>query len=112
LTHAKSEPCRALRRCRRSVTVLATGEEADGWPDMIEAVQRGGSATPLHLHARYEERIYVLDGELRVWAAEQLSLHAGGFYAIHRRVPHMIEAGPEGARVLNITSPAGFAELV
>jgi hypothetical protein len=27
-------------------------------------------------------------------------------------VPHAIKAGPEGVRALNITSPAGFAELI
>ena len=27
-------------------------------------------------------------------------------------MPHIIQAGPAGARALNITSPAGFAELV
>ena len=26
--------------------------------------------------------------------------------------PHMIKAGPRGARALNISSPAGFAELI
>jgi hypothetical protein len=27
-------------------------------------------------------------------------------------VPHMIRAGAEGAHAINVTSPAGFAELV
>lgn len=41
-----------------------------------------------------------------------MTLRSGDFYAIPMNTPHMIQTGPEGARALNITSPAGFAELV
>lgn len=95
------------------LTILATGKETDGRHDMIEAVQPPHSATPLHLHTRYEERMYVLDGELNVWAGDdQLTLRRGGFYTIGLNVPHMIKAGPEGARAIVVSSPAGFAELL
>lgn len=96
-----------------SATILTTGAETDGRYDMVEAVQRPNSATPLHLHTRYEERLYVLDGELTVWAGDtRADLRAGGFFTIELKVPHMIESGPEGSRSLLISSPAGFAELI
>jgi hypothetical protein len=34
------------------------------------------------------------------------------FYTIPRHVPHVLRAGPRGARALDLSSPAGFAELV
>lgn len=96
-----------------TVTILATGEETNGRHDMVEAVQPPHSATPLHLHTRYEERVYVLDGELDVWASDdQVTLRRGGFYTIGLHVPHMIKAGPDGARAIVVSSPAGLAELL
>jgi uncharacterized cupin superfamily protein len=75
--------------------------------------QAAGATTPLHLHTRYQERFFVLSGSLRVWAGpEELTLRPGDFYAVPTNVPHCMQAGPEGARALQISSPAGFAELV
>lgn len=95
------------------VTILTTGEETDGRHDMVLGVKPPGSATPLHLHTKYEERLYVLDGSMTIWAGEEkVVLSPGDFYAIPTNVAHMIQAGPEGARALNVSSPAGFSELV
>ena len=55
----------------------------------------------------------MLSGSLNVWAGqEELTLLPGDFYAVPINVPHCMQAGPEGARALQISSPAGFAELV
>jgi hypothetical protein len=42
----------------------------------------------------------------------RVTLRSGDYHVIPMNVPHAIQAGPEGARALNITSPAGFAELI
>jgi hypothetical protein len=69
--------------------------------------------TPLHLHTRYEERLWVVSGSATVWAGpDKLILRSGDYYAIGLHVPHAVQAGPEGFQALNITSPAGFAELI
>jgi quercetin dioxygenase-like cupin family protein len=95
------------------VRILTAGDETGGRFDLAEVVQSAGASTPLHVHTRYEERIYVLDGSLTLWAGdEEHTLKAGGFHAIPLHVPHAIEAGPEGRRALVFSSPAGFAELV
>jgi quercetin dioxygenase-like cupin family protein len=95
------------------VTILTTGAETDGRHDLVEVVQPPGSMTPLHLHTRYEERIWVLEGELTVWVAEEkVTAGPGGFFVIPTNVPHAVQAGPAGARALTISSPAGFAELI
>jgi quercetin dioxygenase-like cupin family protein len=95
------------------VTILTTAAETEGRHDLIEARQGPGATTPLHLHTRYEERIWVVSGGLTVWAGEDtFELGSGDFQLIPRHVPHAIKAGPEGSHALLVTSPAGFAELV
>lgn len=95
------------------VTILTTGAETDGRHDLVEGVQPPLAITPLHVHTRYEERLWVLEGELTIWAGDRkVTVGPGGFFHIPTDVPHTIKAGPNGARALNITSPAGFAEMI
>ena len=55
---------------RVQVTILTTGAETDGRHDLIDSALPAGSMTPLHLHTRSEERVYVLSGSLTVWVGE------------------------------------------
>ena len=94
-------------------TILTTAADTEGRHDMLVGELPAGEATALHLHRCYEERIWVAAGELDVWAGEtHRLLRSGDFVHIPRRVPHAIVAGRRGATALNISSPAGFAELV
>ena len=48
-----------------------------------------------------------------MWSGpDTVTLRSGDYYPVPMRVPHAIESGPEGARALQISSPAGFAELI
>lgn len=95
------------------VSILTSAEETDGRHDLTDSFMLPGAATPLHAHTRYEERLWVSEGVLTVWAGEEkVTLRSGDFYTIKLRVPHAIAAGPDGARALNISSPAGFAEVI
>jgi quercetin dioxygenase-like cupin family protein len=97
---------------RVRATILTTGAETDGRLDLIDSVLPAGSMTPLHLHTRYEERVYVISGSLTVWCgADKLTVGAGGFYHIPLHAPHTVQAGADTHAIL-ISSPAGFAELV
>jgi mannose-6-phosphate isomerase-like protein (cupin superfamily) len=94
-------------------TILTTGAETEGRHDFTDATQPASARTPLHLHTRYDERFWVLSGSLIVWAGPDLvTLRSGDFYAVPKNVPHAMESGPEGVRALQISSPAGFAELI
>ena len=94
-------------------TVLTRGVETGGRHDLVDAVQVPGSTTPLHLHTRYDERVWVIEGELVGWVGEhRIAVGAGRLLTIPMNVPHMLQAGPNGAHALNISSPAAFAELV
>jgi mannose-6-phosphate isomerase-like protein (cupin superfamily) len=95
------------------VRILTTGEETDGRHDLVDAYQHPHSATPLHLHTRYEERLAIVEGTCTVWLGpETLELKPGDFVTIPLNVPHAVKAGPEGCRSYLVTSPAGFAELI
>ncbi len=94
-------------------TILTTAPETDGRHDVTYVVEPPGAMTPLHIHTRYAERLWVHSGSLTVWAGSEVrTLHAGDFCTIGVDVPHAIRAGADGMRGLNISSPAGFAELI
>ena len=98
---------------RVRVTILTTGAETGGRHDFTDSWLPAGSMTPLHLHTRYEERVYVISGALTVWVGpDKLTVGAGGYYHIPLNVPHMVQGGAEDTHAILISSPAGFAELV
>ncbi len=98
---------------RVRATILTTAAETDGRHDLIDSVLPAGSMTPLHLHTRYEERVYVISGSLTVWVGEdKLTVGSGGYYHIPLHVPHTVQANSDDTHALLISSPAGFAELV
>lgn len=95
------------------VKVLTRGVETAGRHDMLAGSLPPGSQTPLHLHTRYEERVYVLRGSTRVWVGnDHFTTAEGDFYTIPLNVPHTVESGPEGAELIVATSPAAFVELI
>jgi quercetin dioxygenase-like cupin family protein len=94
-------------------TILTTGAETDGRHDLTDTVLPAGSMTPLHLHTRYEERVFVVSGSLTVWAGQdKVVLRSGDFTHIPTDVPHTVQAGSEDTHALHISTPAGFAELI
>jgi mannose-6-phosphate isomerase-like protein (cupin superfamily) len=95
------------------LTVLASGEETGGRHDLSDTHLPAGEQTPLHLHTRYEERFWVVTGELVVWAGpDMITLRPGDYYVVPSKVPHAVRSGPQGAHALHISTPAGFAELI
>jgi quercetin dioxygenase-like cupin family protein len=95
------------------VRILTTGAQTSGRHDLVDAFQLPDSATPLHLHTRYEERLFVLEGECTLWVGpDTVRVGRGDYCAIPLNTPHAIKAGPDGCRSLLISSPARFAELI
>ncbi|WP_025347814.1 cupin domain-containing protein [Nocardia nova] len=96
-----------------AMTILTAPEETDGRHDLADITLPPGSDTPLHKHTRYEERVWVVEGELTVWAGQDaFTLRPNDFYTITRDTPHTLLAGPAGARILNMSSPANFVDLI
>jgi mannose-6-phosphate isomerase-like protein (cupin superfamily) len=95
------------------ITVLTRGDETEGRHDLVRGFAGPGMATALHTHTRYEERLWVIAGELMVYAGpDEVTLGPGDFYTVRRNVPHMLRSGPNGSDVLNISSPAAFAQVM
>jgi mannose-6-phosphate isomerase-like protein (cupin superfamily) len=95
------------------VRILTTGAETSGRHNLLDAFALPDTATPLHLHTRYEERRWVVERQFTLWPGnEQVQLRSGAYYAIPLNTPHAIKASVHGGRSLVISSPAGFAELI
>src|SRR5690554_162901 len=96
------------------LTVLADAEVTGGRYDLIEGQFPPHTETPLHRHNHYMEQLYVLDGELTVWAGARTTvLHAGDSVTIPAGTPHAVAATGDGpARGLAVASPSGFARLI
>jgi quercetin dioxygenase-like cupin family protein len=87
--------------------------ESDGRYDLVEGFQPAGAMTPLHMHTRYEERLFAVSGSMTVWVGDtEQTMHAGDFAVIPMNTPHTVRAGVDGCHALVVSSPAGFAALV
>jgi len=53
------------------LSILADRANTGGRYDLIEGWFSPGTQTPLHRHGGYAEQLYVLDGELTVWAGRR-----------------------------------------
>src|SRR3954451_21654853 len=94
-------------------TLRPTPDESQGRFDLLDGWKDPGAMSPLHLHSRYEERLWIASGELEAWAGDQYQvLRTGNHICVPAGVPHTIRAGAEGCRALTLSSPAGFAEFV
>ncbi|MBD0258792.1 MAG: cupin domain-containing protein [Cytophagales bacterium] len=82
--------------------------------DLIKRRFPPGTVTRLHLHTRYCEPIYVLEGTFTVRTnAGKATLTPGEHIPVPRNTPHPVAGtGHATNRSLAITSPGGFANLV
>jgi mannose-6-phosphate isomerase-like protein (cupin superfamily) len=94
--------------------ILADATTTGGKYDWLEAYFPPGRQTAPHLHTRYSEQIYVLEGEFTVWAGENKAvLHPGESFLISPGTPHVVGAlGDKPARLLVVAAPSSFARLI
>jgi quercetin dioxygenase-like cupin family protein len=96
------------------VIVHLSGGETSGRFSLVEFVTPPGDMTPLHVHRRESQTMYVLEGEVTVWLpGESHVLRAGDCIHQPAGVPQTertTSAGP--ARVLDVGLPAGFEKFV
>ena len=78
---------------------------------MFEDTLERGKTTPLHQHPESDEIVYVLEGEILVYAeGNPRTVSKGGMVMTPRRTPHAFVVTSESARVLSIVTPAAPAE--
>jgi mannose-6-phosphate isomerase-like protein (cupin superfamily) len=82
---------------RLRATILTTATETDGRHDLTDGVLPPGATVPLHLHTRYQERLFVVSGSLTVWAGpDTLTLHPGDYYHVPMHGPPHLPGGFRG----------------
>ena len=96
------------------LTIVADRTTTDGKYDLIEGYSPPGTQTPPHRHTRYSEQLYVLEGELTVWAGKnKMVLTPGESFLISPGIPHVVATlGDRPSRALVVASPSGFADLI
>ncbi len=88
-------------------TWKVTAEETDGTIAIFEDTVERGKTTPLHTHPESDELVYVLEGEILVYAeGNPRTIGAGGVVFTPRGVPHAFVTTSERARILSIVTPA------
>ena len=93
--------------------VLAGRKATDGAMSIIEFEAPPGFGPPPHIHRIEDEMFYVLEGSASFWCDnEEVTYEAGGFCWLPKGLPHRFEMGPEGGRILQITTPAQYEDMV
>jgi quercetin dioxygenase-like cupin family protein len=86
---------------------------SDGGLGLIECRLEAGSEPPMHVHTRETEFIYVLEGELTVYVADEtMTAQRGAFVFMPRNVPHTFAVDGAGqARAFLKYTPNGFERV-
>jgi mannose-6-phosphate isomerase-like protein (cupin superfamily) len=95
-------------------TIHVHGDDTDGRFAMLEFLQPPGEMTPLHVHKRADQTMYVLEGEITLFLPGK-TLVAGPGELVHgpMNVPHTERVtSPGPVRLLGVTAPAGFERFV
>jgi mannose-6-phosphate isomerase-like protein (cupin superfamily) len=91
------------------MTIKAGHAETGGAYTLVEQTTPPLFGPPLHVHHAEDEAFYVLDGALHLVCGEKsFDAGPGSFVMLPRGIPHAFQVGANGARLLQITSPAGF----
>lgn len=93
------------------VKLPATATE--GRISVCEQLHPAGYGTPVHVHEREDQTLYVLAGAITAWLDPQgdgveRRLAAGDTVFLPRGVPHAFRVETEGTRLLEINTPGGF----
>jgi mannose-6-phosphate isomerase-like protein (cupin superfamily) len=96
------------------VTIHVSGEQTDTRFSLLEWLQPPGQQTPLHVHKRCDQTMYVLEGELALHGPGRKVVAGPGDVA-HGPIgvphtEHVTSAVP--AKLVEVNSPAGFERFV
>jgi quercetin dioxygenase-like cupin family protein len=90
-----------------------TGEDTRGGLTIVEVTMGPGRMAPPHVHHREEETFLVTKGQLTFQIGEQtIKAGPGDVVVGPRDIPHRFTAGPDGATVLFLLTPAGLEGLI
>jgi quercetin dioxygenase-like cupin family protein len=85
--------------------------DTQGKVAILEDTLERGKLTPLHAHPESDEIVYVLEGEILVYAdGNPRTVGAGGVVVNPRGVPHAFVVTSERARILAVITPGAETE--
>ncbi len=94
-------------------SVLASAQSTGNALTVVDQLMPKRSGPPLHIHERWHEFFYLLDGEIRFQVDDQLLTGSTGtLLSIPPGTPHSFAVVSETTRVLNIYTPGGFEVMV
>jgi mannose-6-phosphate isomerase-like protein (cupin superfamily) len=96
------------------MTILLSSQETGGQFSLIEGIMPPGGDGGRHVHAKEDESMHLLEGELEVSIGDQVfTLRAGESYFAPRNVPQRLRnLGSVPARAMLMTTPGGFDEFI
>jgi quercetin dioxygenase-like cupin family protein len=95
-----------------STELKLAGEQSGGDWAVVEWRVRAGDEPPIHTHTREDETIYVLEGAITAFVADQrIEVEAGSYAALPKNVPHGLRVRGDEARLLVTLEPAGAEYL-
>lgn len=92
---------------------LATAADTAGTLGVSVVTQPPGIATPLHVHSKEAEALFVLDGEITYQIGQDRhELAPGSFVYLPAGLPHAFRiGGTTPARFLSLCAPGGLMDL-
>jgi quercetin dioxygenase-like cupin family protein len=92
--------------------IMLDGEKTGGQLTMLRSDAAGGSASPVHVHAREDEIVVLLQGSGIFWAGDQRwELSEGGVAFLPRNVPHAYRFTSPTVDMLAVCAPAGTEDF-
>jgi quercetin dioxygenase-like cupin family protein len=93
--------------------IKSTDASTGGRLAVIETWAPRGPASPLHVHHREAEFLYVIEGELTVWVGgELIEAPEGSLVYGPPEVPHTFAVSSDQARFLVLAQPTGFESFL
>lgn len=92
--------------------ILADAASTDGQIAVIEQESARGFSPPLHVHHREDQFLYVIAGQITARVGDdETTLGARDAVWLPRDTPHTFRVDSETARLLEVTTPAGFEQF-
>jgi uncharacterized cupin superfamily protein len=93
------------------ITYLADSGDTNGAYCLLEAFAKPGSEPPPHVHSREDELFYILEGDVDVFAGDDVfTAGAGGCVFPPRLKPHAFVIRSLSLRMLALFTPGGIEE--
>jgi len=92
--------------------VRLSGDQTGGAFSLTDNLNSRGNGSPVHIHDGEDETLFVLDGELMVFAGEDdYTASAGTVALLPRSLRHAYVVTSATARFLTLHTPAGFEQF-